>query len=230
MNKCVLRISLLFFTLCLIFTTGTFVLAQQQSAGQDAEYTKVATQRANKIVVSLGLTDPAKVNKVRDIIAGQYRSLNNIQQEKDSKVKEAKQAAGDDKKAAETKVKEIEDAADAKVAELHKTYLSNLSRELNPEQVDKVKDGMTYNVLPITYKGYQEMLPNLTEKQKAQILAYLTEAREHAIDAGSSEMKHWWFGKYKGRINNYLSAEGIDTKTAREVWEKKLKEQEGAKQ
>lgn len=34
------------------------------------------------------------------------------------------------------------------------------------------------------------------------------------MDAGSSDEKHTMFGKYKGRINNYLSAEGFDVKQA----------------
>ena len=34
------------------------------------------------------------------------------------------------------------------------------------------------------------------------------------MDAGSSDEKHGWFGKYKGRINNRLSADGIDLKKA----------------
>ncbi len=56
------------------------------------------------------------------------------------------------------------------------------------------------------------MLPNLTEKQKARIMTWLVEAREHAMNGGTSEEKHAWFGKYKGRINNYLSSEGYDLK------------------
>jgi hypothetical protein len=58
------------------------------------------------------------------------------------------------------------------------------------------------------------MLPDLTDQQKAQILAWLVEAREKAMDAGSSREKHAWFGKYKGKINNYLSAAGYDLKKA----------------
>jgi hypothetical protein len=64
----------------------------------------------------------------------------------------------------------------------------------------------------VTYTAYQQQYPNLTEPQKAYILAQLIEAREHAMDAGSSKKKHAWFGKYKGRINNYLSAQGISAK------------------
>jgi len=82
---------------------------------------------------------------------------------------------------------------------------------------------MTFGVLPITYKGYQEMLPDLTAEQKAQILTYLTEAREKAMDAGSAEEKHKWFGKYKGKINNYLSAQGYDMKKAGEEWQARIK-------
>ena len=80
---------------------------------------------------------------------------------------------------------------------------------------------MTYNVFPITYKAYQEEILTLTEAQKKQILIWLTEAREHAMDAESSDKKHAWFGKYKGRINNYLSAAGYDLKKKDRVGEKK---------
>ena len=33
--------------------------------------------------------------------------------------------------------------------------------------------------------------------------------------------KHAWFGKYKGRINNYLSAAGYDLKKEGEDWQKR---------
>jgi hypothetical protein len=83
---------------------------------------------------------------------------------------------------------------------------------------------MTYGVLQVTYKAYQDMLPGLTSEQKKQILAWLTEARELAMDAESSEKKHAVFGKYKGRINNYLSAAGIDMKKAEADWQQRLRE------
>ncbi|HEY0944737.1 MAG TPA: DUF3826 domain-containing protein, partial [Opitutaceae bacterium] len=61
---------------------------------------------------------------------------------------------------------------------------------------------------------YCDMLPDLTDPQRAQIKAWLAEAREYAMDGGSSDEKHKWFGKYKGRINNYLAAAGYDMKQA----------------
>ena len=73
---------------------------------------------------------------------------------------------------------------------------------------------MTYGVMPNTFKAYVAMLPQLTADQTVKIHAWLVEAREHALTAGSSEEKHGWFGKYKGRINNYLSSSGYDLKQA----------------
>jgi hypothetical protein len=82
---------------------------------------------------------------------------------------------------------------------------------------------MTYRIVPITYAAYQDMIPNLTKAQKQQIYTWLLEAREIAMDAESSEKKHAVFGKYKGRINNYLSAAGYDLKKEGEEWEKRKK-------
>ena len=82
---------------------------------------------------------------------------------------------------------------------------------------------MTYNVLPITYKGYLEMIPRLTTEEQKFIMEALTEAREHAMDAGSSEKKHAWFGKYKGRINNYLSSRGYDVNKESKAWQERVK-------
>ena len=71
---------------------------------------------------------------------------------------------------------------------------------------------MTYRVMPVTYTAYQEMILTLTTEQKEKIYNWLKEAREQAMDEGSSEDKHKVFGKFKGRINNYLSAQGYDMK------------------
>jgi len=112
---------------------------------------------------------------------------------------------------------------------LHKSYEKQLKKKLSSEQVESVKNGMTYNVFPNTYKAYQEMMPDLTVEQKKQIFDYLFEAREHAMDAESSEKKHAWFGKYKGRINNYLSAQGIDMKKMSSEWEARIRAKESHK-
>ena len=81
---------------------------------------------------------------------------------------------------------------------------------------------MTYGVVPKTFFAFKDMIPSLTEEQKKYIYDNLVEAREHAMDAGSSKEKHAWFGKYKGRINNYLSAKGYDLEKERDGWYQRI--------
>jgi len=207
------------------------VFAQNNTVPKNAEtvenqkeaYVKMITQRADKIAAVLNINDASKKGKVSSIIRDQYSNLNDIYAERDANIKAIKVANADNKAALEAAKTEEAAKTDAKLAKLHKKYLSKLSSQLTEEQVDQVKNGMTYSVLPITYKAYQEQILTLNDEQKKQILSWLTEAREHAMDAESSDKKHAWFGKYKGRINNYLSAAGYDLKKEGQEWEKRRK-------
>jgi hypothetical protein len=215
------------YTLLLITLTATIpVYAQkgESAAGQDANYTQVITARAYKIVAVLNIADSAKFKRVQNIVVNQYRNLSEIHDTRNAQVKEIKQQAGDDKAAAGAKTKAVDDEVDAKLSKLHSAYIAKLSGELNSEQIDKIKDAMTYNILGVTYRAYTEEVLTLTDAQKAQIRAWLIEARELAIDAESSDKKHAVFNKYKGRINNYLSAQGYDMKKEGEEWQKRIKE------
>lgn len=95
---------------------------------------------------------------------------------------------------------------------------------LTPEQVIAIKDNITYNKVKVTYEAYLDEIPSLKEEEKAQIYAWMVEARELALDAGDSKGKHEAFNKYKGRVNNYLSKRGYDLNKEREAWFKRLEE------
>ena len=205
-----------------LFLGSNVVLAQ---SGVDAEYVKVTNERAQKIVDDLKLNSKEDQLAVRDIIAEQYRSLNKIQDGRDAKIAEVKKSVTDKEKQ-QKEVEDLKNDADKKILSLHKSYLKKLSKKLNNSQIVQVKDGMTYGVLPITVLGYNDMLPNLTNEQKKYIYDALVEAREHAMDGGSSKEKHAWFGKYKGRINNYLSTQGYDLNKESTDWHKRLEERE----
>lgn len=199
-------------------------IAQTKTEEVKATYEQVIDTRAGKIVETLEITDSAKFNRVKKIIANQYKSLNEIYTARDMEIKNAKMQLNTDKEGLTLAVSKIEKRSDSLVQNLHPTFLSALSKELTTTQVDQVKDGMTYNVLHVTYNGYTQMILDLSDAQKKQIMDWLVEAREHAMDAESSDKKHAWFGKYKGRINNYLSAAGYDLKKEGEAWEKRRKE------
>jgi hypothetical protein len=159
-----------------------------------ADPSPAQVERASKIATSLSLDNEDKQARVGSMVAGFYADLDDLQ---------ASPAVEPDAK-----------TADERQIKLKQAFFEKLAGDLSPEQIEKVKNGLTYNVLPITFGVYQEMLPDLTAEQKQQILAWLTEARDLAITAGLSDKKHECFRKYKGRINNYLSKQGIDMKKA----------------
>lgn len=177
-----------------------------------AAYLRTLSERSGKIVAALGIADSGRSNRVHSIIVQQYRGLNAIHFVRDVKIENAKAREGNDKAAANAAVQAAHDETKPKLYKLHTEFLAKLAAELSPDQVDKVKDGMTYGVVHVTYSVYLKMYPELTEEQKKQMMAWLVEARELAMDQGTSNEKHAVFGKYKGRINNYLSKAGYDAK------------------
>lgn len=180
----------------------------------EAAYTRVITERADKIVATLGIDDPSRAERVRDLLVNQYRGLREIHDAIAAKTAEASKTAGADPTVVTAWVAVARVQGSVKLSQLHRYFLARLATELTPEQVNQVKDGMTYGVVQVTYNRYLEMLPELTDEQKREILASLLEAREYAMDGGSSEEKHKIFGQYKGRINNYLSKAGYNLKQA----------------
>ena len=197
---------------CLLASTVFSAETNSAAEPKDAAYTRVLNERVTKIVVPLAITDATKSNRVHAAIVQQYRSLNDIHFVRDGEIVNAKKLS--DKTAANAAIQSARDATKPKLDKLHGEFLTKLSAELSPEQVDKVKDGLTYGVLPLTYGVYLKMYPDLTDEQKTQIKTWLTEARELAMDGSTSDEKHAVFGKYKGKINNYLSKAGYDAKKA----------------
>ena len=200
-----------------------FVYAQNKAVSGGEQYVKALELRVTKIVAPLNIEKKRKLGKVHHIISAQYQALNTIHSNRDGKIKELKLTNTGSDNELKLLVADVESVASMEIAEIHSKFIHDLKRHLSDKQVDAVKDGMTYNVANTTYKGYQDMLPSLTDGQKTKIWNWLAEAREIAMDAETSEKKHWWFGKYKGRINNYLSSEGFDMKKESEAWQKRIK-------
>lgn len=167
------------------------------SAQAEAKYTKLIEGRSDDILKVLALSDTNKAASVHDIIVAQYRALKAWHTANDEKLK----AAGADTNA----VAQIR----ASLKPLHDDFLSRLAANLSPEQIDQVKDKMTYGKVQFTLNGYLAQYPNLSQANQEKILELLRQAREEAMDDGSSEEKTAVFQRYKGKINNYLSRQGI---------------------
>ncbi len=192
-----LSLSLLF-----IFTSGVKGQVALDSANRDAKYVQSIVGRAQKIVNGLDITNDYSKKNVLNIIANRYFKLSDI----------------------DNKFKKDKNALQAELYKHHFEFAADLSNYLSEKQIEQVKDGMTYGVVPKTYQAHLDMIPTLKEHEKLQILNWLKEAREFAIDAGNSKEKHAWFGKYKGRINNWLTKQGYDLKAERAGWYKRIEE------
>ena len=205
--------------LSLLFLFGTL---RGQSAS-DTALLRILTDRSAKIVSGLGLRDTEREGAVTRILVAQYLSVNEIH----ARFKPAPKPQGLDslsRVAWEADRQRISEQKARALQVLHASFLGAMSDRLDAVGVEAVKDAMTYRVMPITYAAYLDMLPGLTEAQRVRIMEWLREARELAMDEGSSNAKHAVFGKYKGRINNYLSAQGYDLKKETEAWQQRIKE------
>ena len=195
-----------------IFNSYPEAEVKLDSAGRDSAYVQTIIGRSQKATDELGITWTPLGQNVQNIIANRYFKLNDIYAERDSLKKS-------DKKLAEAQ-------CDSKLYRSHFGFLADLSIYLKPNEIERVKDVMTFNVLKVTYDAHCDMIPTLTGEEKQQIMAWLVEARELAIDAESSKKKHEVFGKYKGRINNYLTRRGYDLNKEREEWYKRIEKRE----
>jgi hypothetical protein len=192
MKKLLLTIIAALLTLC-VRAAETNPVPEQA----EAKYTAAIEGRTADILKILALTDASKSAKVHDAIIAQYRALNAWHNENDSKLKSVK---ADTNATAQIR---------SSLKSLHEKFIAALAENLSPEQVEIVKDKMTYGKVQFTYKGYLLAYPDMSETHKAEVLRLLKEAREEAMDGGSSDEKSAIFNRYKGKINNYLSKQGV---------------------
>ena len=222
------------FTLIRILLIAGLAIFCLQVFGQASakDYKTVITERSAKIVNELGITDSNKYNEVLGDVVDQYAQLNTIDEETKKAIDliKAKEPVATTQPSPKDNrndlIKTEEEKKSVRLKQLHSTFIVQLEKNLSGEQIEKVKDGMTYRICPITYAAYQDMLPKLTSEQKEKIHGWLKEARELAMDEGSSDRKHAVFGKYKGRINNYLSGQGYDLKSETAAWQERIKQRD----
>lgn len=184
------------------------------AAELEAVYSANIEKRAGDILKILALEDTAKATRVRDAIVAQYRSLRSRDEALDTMFQSLSK---------NTPGIETNRGAILKVLsqQLHGQFLTRLSADLTPAQIEQVKDRMTYNKVKVTYDAYCEIVPKLTDAEKAKILEALKVAREEAMDGGSADEKTAIFQKHKEVINAMLNANGHDVAKATKEWEAK---------
>jgi hypothetical protein len=182
------------------------------SAEKEALYASSIESRTADILKLVTLTNAATSNTVHDLIIAQYR----VMRARDELINAKLEAMGKEISYA-NRAPELE--AESKL--LHTHFFAELGKLLTPEDVEKIKDLMTYNKVKVTFDAYNNIIPGLTESDKSKIMEMLTAAREKAIDGGSASEKSEIFQQYKNQINDYLNAHGHDVARAYKDWEAK---------
>jgi hypothetical protein len=198
----------------LALAAPTFAQDGAAPSDKEAAYAHAIEKRTQDILAALELKDASKAAGVHDAIVARYRDLRTWHDANDGALKDLNKRLSKAQEGESDPIRGEIAQAKSSLRALHDRFINRLSKDLTAQQVETVKDRMTYDVVQVTYNAYGQMLPGLTDGQRARILDLLKEAREEAMDGGSAEEKHAVFGRYKGRINNYLAGEGYDLKEA----------------
>ncbi len=175
----------------------------------EALYATTLEDRAVEIIKAADLTDPAVIHMVHDLVIAHYR----VMRARDALIDAQLRALGKDVTFANRA-----DRLQAESKTLHDYFFARLGEKLTPAQVEVIKDKMTYNKVKVTYDAYCQIIPGLTDAEKAKILDLLKTAREEAVDGGSAPEKTAIFQKYKDQINASLKAGGHDVDKAFADW------------
>ena len=168
-------------------------------AEKEAAYTLAIENRTTDILKLLAVTEATKSNTVHDVIVAQYRALR------------ARDAVIDAKLKADGKETSYANRAGQLAAAskpLHDSFLTKLAETLAPEQVEQVKDGMTYKKVKVTFDAYGAIVPNLTDTDKAKITELLKLAREEAMDGGNAP----------GEVGDFSEIQGADQRLPEREW------------
>ena len=178
--------------------TQTRVLSQDQ--------VNALHQKAEKWVKATGLQDAAKITRLTGFVQQHLVSVYRWNKTHSADDVPAGVNPRTGERLTELDRKMI--AQSAMPASVHKTLMDSLRQYLSAPEIGKILDGYTIGKVAFTLKGYQAIVPDLTQKETAEILKNLKAAREMAIDYKSMKSISAIFEIYKTKNEQYLNANG----------------------
>jgi hypothetical protein len=95
---------------------------------------------------------------------------------------------------------------------VHENLMTGLKKDLTEIQVETILDLYTIGKVAFTMNGYKSIVPNLTPEEEAVILTNLKLAREQAVDYKNMEQISTIFKIYKTKIEDYFNNNGRNWK------------------
>lgn len=198
----------------------SFVKAQTTA---DEENLKKATEW----VASLNLADAAKEANVKTVIAEHLTAVRNWHNAHPASTVPAGINPVTGNKLSDLDREIIADSA--MPTTVHANLMDGLKKELTPEQVEAILDKYTIGKVAFTMNGYKSIVPDLTEKEEATILAFMKQAREQAVDYKNMKQISAIFEIYKTKSEQFLNNNGRNWRTLYSDYTKKIKAEKAAK-
>lgn len=118
----------------------------------------------------------------------------------------------------------------SKPKSIHDDLMTVLKANLTPDQTEILLDKYTIGKVAFTLKGYEAIVPDLTEKEKTEILKNLKQAREQAIDYKNMKEISAVFEIYKTKCEQYLNNNGRNWRQLYKTYTDKIKAEKSAKE
>lgn len=117
----------------------------------------------------------------------------------------------------------------AQPAAIRDSLLTVLQLNLTPVQVEQVLDAYTVGKVAFTLKGYEAIVPDLTEQERAEITKQLKLARAEAINYKNMKEISAIFEIYKTKCEQYLNNNGRNWRQLYKAYTDKVKAEKAAK-
>jgi hypothetical protein len=163
-------------------------------------------KKATEWVSSLNLNDAAKEARVKEVIINHLKTIRDWHNEHPFTTVPAGINPVTGNKLSDLDRQVI--ANSAMPGSVHENLMSGLRKDLTEEQVELILDKYTIGKVAFTLNGYRSIVPNLTEKEEAEILKNLKRAREQAVDYKNMNQISAIFEIYKTKNEQYLNNNG----------------------
>ncbi|MFB9080315.1 DUF3826 domain-containing protein [Flavobacterium procerum] len=183
--------------------------------------------KAKEWISSLSLNDSAKENRLIQVVATHLTAVKDWHNSHPASTVPAGINPLDGKPLSELHRQIIADSA--MPSKVHEDLMSGLRKDLNEQQVALVLDKYTIGKVAFTMKGYQAIVPEMTEAETAEIQKLLEKAREQAVDYKSMKEISAIFEIYKTQAEHYLNNNGRNWRQMYSDYTKKIKAEKETK-
>jgi len=199
------------------------IIITQTSTAQSSVADTALQNKATEWVSSLQLKDDSKAKKVKDAIAIHLAAVRDWHNSHSfTLVPEGINPANGNKLSEMDRQIII---CSTKPKSIHENLMTVLKTELDSMQVEMILDKYTIGKVAFTLKGYKAIVPDLTDKEEAEILKNLKQAREQAIDYKNMKEISAIFEIYKTKCEQYLNNNGRNWRQLFKAYVDKVNEQ-----